>query len=151
MNVASFGRVTTVYNGSDGEATRALYADLERVGPQGVIALNLFRAQKNSARAKVYRGGGYRGKAYDRKQWAMDNLVAALGEHAKALSISWGWKEDPLQAKHNQVLYVDLPTGQISFHTELRGPGPDYESDWDGLTMQSPGRICRWCATLLED
>ena len=50
-------RVMQTYQGSDGEATRALYAELQQRGPVGVIAVNLFRAQKNSARAKVYRGG----------------------------------------------------------------------------------------------
>ena len=57
-----------VYRASDGEATKRLYVELELLGPAGVIALNLFRACKNSERAKAYRGGNghgsYRSQAY---------------------------------------------------------------------------------------
>jgi hypothetical protein len=67
-----------IYAGSDGEATKRLYAELEALGLVGVIAMNLFRACKASARAKVYRGGGYRGMAYDKKQWSIGQLVEAL-------------------------------------------------------------------------
>lgn len=145
MNIAD---VLRVYLGSDGDATKALYAQLETLGPVGVIAVNLFRAQKNSERAKVYRGGGYRGMAYDRKQWAMDNLAAALAAHAEGAGIGWGWGDDPAQPMHRAVLYVDLPTGQVSFHTAARGTGPDYPGAWDGMPGQSPDRICRWVARL---
>jgi hypothetical protein len=79
----SLERVLAVYEGSDGDATKALYAELEQLGPLGVVAAFLLRAQKNSARAKVYRGRRYRGAAYDRKQWAMDELATALGTNAE--------------------------------------------------------------------
>lgn len=49
--------VVRIYDGSDGDATKALYERLAKLGAIGEIALNLFRAHKNSARAKVYRGG----------------------------------------------------------------------------------------------
>jgi hypothetical protein len=49
--------VALVYEGSNGDATRVLYARLEALGPIGAIAVNVFRAHKSSARAKVYRGG----------------------------------------------------------------------------------------------
>lgn len=143
--------VLRVYAGSDGAATRALYGRLEALGPAGAIAMNLFRAQKNSARAKVYRGRGYRDAAYDRKGWALDNLAAILAEHGAACGIAWGWGRDPEQPVHDVVLYVDLPTGQVSFHTATRGQGPDYPGQWDGVRDASPGRICSWCARLLRD
>ena len=79
MNAAD---VISIYQGSNGEATKALYAQLESMGPHGVIAMNLFRACKCSERAKVYRGRGYRDEAYRRKQWSMDNLCEALTKHA---------------------------------------------------------------------
>ncbi len=140
--------VTGVYAGTDGDATKALFAKLERLGPIGVIAVNLFRAQKNSERAKVYRGR-FRGSAYDRKQWAMNNLASILAEHADAYGLRWGWGTDPAQSRHRVVLYVDLPTGQASFHTDIRGDGPDYGAEWDGARGKSPARICRWIVGLL--
>jgi hypothetical protein len=148
-----FAQVLAVYTGSDGDATKALYARLGAFGPAGAIAVELFRTQKASARAKVYRGGergrgSYRRMAYDRKGWAMDNLVAALGEHGHRLGIGWGWGEDPARDPHRHVLYVDLPTGQVSFHSAARRSGPDYAKSWDGQRGAVPSRICRWIADL---
>jgi hypothetical protein len=147
------GRVVAIYDGSDGDATLALYKALETLGSIGHIAVNIFRAQKSSARAKVYRGGNgrgrYRGMAYDRKAWAMDNLDKALSEHAETLGISWGWGIDVSQPKHNVVLYVELPTGQVSFHTEARGKGPDFPGKWDGVRDVAPERVCRFVADVL--
>lgn len=149
-------QVARVYQGSDGDATKALYARLETFGPIGTVAVNLFRAQKASERAKVYHGGirgrgSYRSMAYDRKQWAMDNLAAALAQHAEALGIAWGWGEDAKQDYHRCVLYVDLPTGQVSFHTAARSQGPDYPGQWDGVRGQSVDRIVRWVARVLRE
>jgi hypothetical protein len=141
--------VYTVYRGSNGDATKALYAKLGSLGPIGVVAVNLFRAQKNSERAKAYRGRGFKGAAYDRKQWAMANLAAILVEHTPMLNLSWGWGDDETQPHHKVVLYIDLPTGQVSFHTDRREAGPDYHGHWDGMRDQSADRICRWCARLL--
>jgi hypothetical protein len=141
-----------VFNGSDGELTTQLYARLERFGPIGIIGLNLFRAQKNSARAKVYRGGNqngsYRQQAYARKEWAIGNLTTALTAHGDALGLRWGWKLDPNAESIPWVLYVDLPLHdglkQASFHTPTRGTGPDYVGDWDGIPDQSTTRILRF-------
>ena len=47
--------IVRIYLGSNGDATRMLYRDLDRMGPMGVIGVNLFRACKCSARAKAYR------------------------------------------------------------------------------------------------
>lgn len=138
-----------VYAGSNGEATKALYHRLAPLGPAGHVAMNLFRAHKASSRAKVYRGRGYRGAAYDRKQWSIDNATAILGEHAVKLGIRWGWKVDPKQAYHRWVIYVDLPTGQVSFHTSERGIGPDYLGEWDGCRDQGPTRICQYVQQVL--
>lgn len=135
--------VLQIYAGSDGEATRALYAKLESFGPLGVVAVNLFRAQKCSARAKVYRGRGYRGAAYDRKDWSLKNLCATLAAHAAELGIVWGWKEDAAQSFHRWVLYVDLPTGQVSFHAERPHSAERYAGDWDH-THLSAERIVRF-------
>lgn len=151
----TIARIFAIYEGSDGEATKALYAQLEQCGPIGIVALNLFRACKNSGRAKVYRGGqrgrgSFKGMAYDRKQWAMDNLADVLSENAEALGIRWGWGLDPKQEFHRDVLYVDLPNGQVSFHTAGRGDGPDYPGEWDGQAGMSPQRTCAFAAQVLE-
>lgn len=138
-----------VYAGSDGAATKALYARLEPLGPAGAVAINLFRAHKASARAKLYRGGGHRGRAYDKKEWSLGNVAEILAAHADALHIRWGWKLDPTQAFHRWVIYVDLPAGQVSFHAAARGEGTDYPGDWDGSREQGPTRICRYVQQVL--
>lgn len=147
--------ILATYEGSDGDKTKELYGRLEKCGPIGVVALNLFRACKNSSRAKKYRGGvrgqgSYKSMAYDRKQWAIDNLTRVLAEHAGALGIGWGWGVDGNTQGFNSVLYVDLPTGQVSFHSPHRGSGPDYAGQWDGVRGVSPQRICTFCARVPE-
>ncbi len=150
MKPDPLGYVMSVYLGSDGDVTKDLYRQLEEHGPLGVIGVNLFRAQKNSERAKLYRGGGHRGKAYERKQWAMNNLADALIQHGASFTFSWGWGVDPSQPFHNHVLYVDLPTGQVSWHTASRGSGPQYPGAWDGVRNSASQRICRFVADLLQ-
>lgn len=156
MDAVRLGDVTRIYEGSDGAATLRLFAQLEALGPAGVVALNLFRAQKASSRAKVYRGGlpgrgSYRGMAYDRKQWALGNLASVLETHGSALRMTWGWKEDPEQSVHQWVLYADLPTGQVSFHSAGRGLGPEYAGEWDGVRDVAAARILAWIACLLAE
>lgn len=138
--------VSRVYLGSDGEETKALYARLKAFGPMGNVAINLFRAHKASSRAKVYRGRSYRGAAYDKKQWSVDNLCTALAERGEALGIRWGWGIDEEQPFHRHVVYIDLPTGQVSFHAAVRGNGPDYPDKWDGVRDRGSDRILRWIA-----
>lgn len=152
--MTSFADVLSIYEASNADATRALYADLERLGAMGTIAVNLFRAQKASQRAKVYRGGNghgsYRSQAYGKKQWSMDQLAAALTAHGRDFDLRWGWQEDAAQPFHIWVLYVDLPEGQVSFHTADRGQGPDYPHPWDRAHGMGPARICRFVARLLD-
>jgi len=74
-----------------------------------------------------------------------------LDEHGADLGIiTWGWGVDGKQEYHRDVLYVDLPTGQVSFHQSGRGKGPDYLGEWDGNTGVGPQRACLWAARLLE-
>jgi hypothetical protein len=153
--------VREIYDGSNGDDTRALYAQLEQLGPVGVVALNLFRASKNSARAKVYRGGirgqgSYRRMAYDRKNWALEQLAAVLVRHSDELGIRWGWQLDERAAAegspHRYIMYVDIPTRtieQVSFHAQHRGLGPEYGGEWDGVRNASANRIIAFCAQLL--
>jgi hypothetical protein len=151
-----YSRVLAIYEGSDGDATRALYARLQEIGPIGHIAVNVFRAHKNSARAKVYRGGqpgkgSFSKMAYERKHWSMSQLCGIMLSHGETCRITWGWGIDSTQPTHNQVLYIDLPTGQVSFHTDQGGEGPDYTLGWDGIRGVAVGRICSWAGRLLRD
>lgn len=141
--------VRKIYEGSNGDATRALYKKLEELGPAGVIALNLFRACKCSERAKVYRGKKYHDAAYDRKQWSLDNLCKALTENAKTFDIKWGWGLDKQTEKYPHVVYIETPTGQVNFHNVSRGIGPDFDGQWDRVVKQAPARISQWCSDLL--
>ncbi len=145
-------RALDIFNGSDGTATKAYYAELEMRGIAGLVAMNLFRAQKCSTRAKAYRGGipgrgSYKGMAYERKQWSLGCLCDVLMEHAKDLGMMWGWKEDPASFVP-WVLYVDLPAGQVSFHSPARGKGPAYAGEWD-RQHASGERILKFCDDLM--
>jgi hypothetical protein len=141
-----------VYSGSDGELTKRYYQQLEQLGPVGILAMNLFRAQKCSARAKVYRGGvrgrgSYRSMAYERKSWSMGLLASVLSAHGRSLGVTWGWKQDQnvvFDGGASWVMYVDLPNGQVSFHSPTRMPGPDYAGEWCG-EHRSEARILEFC------
>ena len=144
--------VLEIYLGSDGAATRALYAQLKTLhGINGEIGVALFRAQKASERAKKYRGGvpgkgSYRDMAYEKKNWSLQELCKIL----EGKEFTFGWKKDPNQTFHSWVLYVDLPTGQVSFHSKERYAGPDYSGDWDGVKGISAQRIVAFCQSVLE-
>lgn len=141
-----------VYNGSDGKVTIAYYQQLQERGPLGVIAMNLFRAQKCSSRAKKYRRRVYKGEAYDRKNWSMQELCKALDLYGSKRCgdpmIAYGWKQDPNCQGFEWVLYVDLPQGQVSFHSPTRGAGPDYAGEWDGA-RKSAERILAFCDNVM--
>lgn len=139
-----------IFEGSNGAATQALYRELEALGPAGVIAMNLFRACKCSGRAKKYRGRGFKDAAYGRKEFSLFNLCEMLEAHADNLGIAWGWKEDEKQPVHRWVLYVEIPTGQVSFHSEKRINQKDFAGEWDETTSSST-RIIRWTNKLLHE
>lgn len=148
--------IIKILDGSDADATRALYARLLDHPPRGIVAVNLMRAVKASERAKKYRGrsGGGKGKsyrslAYDKKDWALGELCRALVE-ADDVVPSWGWGTDPKAIGFENVLYVDVPgCGQVSFHTSYRKDGPDYPGAWDGVNGAAGRRVCPWAAMIL--
>ena len=146
-----------VFAQSNGELTKRYYVELEKRGSLGLIAVNLFRAQKTSTRAKLYRGRRYKDAAYDTKTWSMQNLVKILADRWPELwreniesgadRPTYGWKEDPetlFGERASWVLYVDLPQGQVSFHSPTRLDGPDYVGEWDGQ-RKSAERILAFC------
>lgn len=147
-------KASDVYNGSDGELTKRYYAALEQRGPVGIACVNLFRAQKYSTRAKVYRGGvrglgSFKRMAYKRKGWAIQNLCDVLTQHAAHLHISFGWKQDERESFASWIIYVDLPNGQVSFHSPSRYAGPDYPGKWDGQHL-SCDRVLKFCDSVME-
>lgn len=143
-------RARVVYEASNGDATKSYYSKLQERGAAGIVAMNLFRAQKCSTRAKLYRGRQYRSAAYERKSWSMGLLVDCLLEHGVNLGIEFGWGVDrSAHDEHQTVLYIDLPQGQVSFHTTSRGNGPDYKRDWDGARGESPVRILAYCDSVM--
>lgn len=144
--------VSAIYNGSDADATRALYAALEAIGPAGKIAMNLLRAHKASVRAKKYRGGNgrgsYRRQAYDKKRWSIEQMIDALRDHADDLGIVWGWGRDEKAINFEDVLYVECGE-QVSFHMDIRLDGPDYLRPWDGLKGVGDRRVIRYAEKVL--
>jgi hypothetical protein len=143
-----------VFAGSDGALTRAYYARLLERGNPGIVAMNLFCAQKCSTRAKKYHGGlpgkgSYSKMAYERKNFSLQELCKALFEHGPEVGITFGWKKDPSQDFASWVLYVDLPNGQVSFHCTVRYEGPDYPGDWDEQRA-SEIRILAFCDSVFQ-
>jgi hypothetical protein len=153
-----------IFEGDDAAKTRAYYTALERRGPIGEFAANLMRAQKASTRAKKYRGGisgvgSFSDLAYQKKAESLTRLCNSLLEHGAGngivggafppgaiLNLRWGWKVDPspINPHAKWVLYVDLPHGQVSFHSTERFGGPDYPAEFDGAHA-SADRIIRFC------
>jgi len=141
--------ILMVFHGSSGDATSALYRRLEACGPAGGLAVNLFRACKTSSRAKQYRRRGHKDESYGRKAWSIGNAAQILLDHAEAFGLTWGWGGDVKQTYHRHVFYVDLPTGQVSFHMAERGVGPDHPTGWDGFRNLAPYRVCLYAAQVL--
>lgn len=143
--------VAAVYAGSDGDATRALYAALLGRPPRGEIAMNLFRATKRSERAKGYRRGRHARAAYGVKDYSIGELCRALAAGAAPLGIAWGWGRDEKAVNFEDVLYVDVPgAGQVSFHCRGRKAGPDYTGQWDGAKGTAADRVVRWAHAVLH-
>jgi hypothetical protein len=122
-----------VFYGSNGVRTTSYMRELEKQGHVGKVAAELFRAQKASTRGKYYRGGvrggpSYRQLAYENTKNALRRLCELLQADSRGLRWGWGRK---WAGYLQDVLYVDLPQGQVSFHSGLRFAGPDYPGRWD--------------------
>lgn len=144
MNVAD------IYHGSNAAATRKLLKQLESSGHAGRIAAQMFRAQKTSSRAKKYRGGkdnsdgvfkSFRTMAYETKAKALFALCRLL--MADDCGMAWGWHHNRCAARNEPefVLYVELPTGQVSWHVLHRYDGPDFAGKWDEARGTSEHRV----------
>lgn len=143
-------RAVEVFKQNDGDVTKNYYSEMNARGPAGELAVALFRAQKRSTAAKKYRRGKWKHAAYDVKNWSLSEICRLLTAHASKLGIVWGWKEDPLTPGYEWVLYVDIPTGQVSFHSASRLTGPDYPGDWD-QAHRSAERIIEFCDRVFRE
>lgn len=130
--------------GSNAAATRQLLRELGLRGEFGRLAQSLFRAQKASERAKRYRG--YSDSYYEKKGEQLNEVVDSL--FALTDELPWGWGIDE-EGYHRDVLYVDLPTGQASFHHVERLSGPDYPGEWDH-NASSAWNICAFIEWAFE-
>lgn len=146
-----------IYFGSNGGASRSFCSKLEKLGPLGRIAAQLFRVQKASTRAKAYRGGirrsdgkhfSYRDMAYDRKGECIEALSRLLD--LDDCGLKWGWGRDEKQRKAKYVLYIELPVGQVSFHCTSRYGGKDFAGEWDGLNL-SQERVIEFCQRVFNE
>ena len=134
--------------------------------PLGRLLIALRTAQEASQRAKSraadglrYReyhdGSEYRWSNYRRSRQARENdyeekraAVADAVGMARAAGINFGWRRDG--SRIPWVVYFDLPTGQVSFHIEDRGEGPDYDKPWDGVQNASGTRITAAITELVQ-
>ncbi|HOW96320.1 MAG TPA: hypothetical protein P5567_13975 [Kiritimatiellia bacterium] len=137
-------KAADIFVQSEASITRKYLKQLKSRGLYGVLAAHLFRAQKSSARAKLYRHGDYKQYAYDRKGQILQKLCEFLPSLPE---IKWGWGQDD-KGYLADVLYIEIPTGQVSFHSESRYAGPDYPGAWDGQRA-SEHRIMAFCDSVM--
>lgn len=145
-------RARQVFDGSEAAQTRKYLSELAAKGCEGAVAAMLFRAQKASTRAKQYRGGqtGRDGIYRSNRDLAYKNKGQALEKLCDVLMTSWpvqkwGWGSDNTTVEAPHVLYVDISTGQVSFHSAERFAGPDYRGKWDGIRGVSVDRVIDFC------
>lgn len=94
-----------VFKQSDGEVTKAYYAEMNKRGLPGQLAVALFRAQKRSTAAKKYRKRAWTRDAYDVKNWSLSEVCRILNVmQAFESAPRWGWKRDPKTPGFEQVL-----------------------------------------------
>lgn len=131
----------------DSEQTMDFVTALSMRGSEGALAVSLFQDQYASMKAKTYRRRSHTSSTYDRKNVALDRLGHWCGIILE--DGQWGWKRDKNMPSFPWVLYVEIPTGQASFHTKERRTGPRYRKEWDG-ERTSRERICRWCDQVMN-
>jgi hypothetical protein len=135
-----------IFDQRNGDVTKAYYAEMGAKGFNGLLAVALFRAQKRSTAAKRY-SRRFRSDTYDVKNWSIEQACSVLLSHN--FGFAWGWARDLSTPGFTWVLYVDLPTGQCSFHARQRGNGPDYAGKWrPGAGSES--NILEFCESMWD-
>jgi hypothetical protein len=136
----------SIFTQNDGNVTKRYYLELAACGHAGELAVALFRCQKRSSAAKSYRGRNFKAEAYEVKNWSLSEICRLLQKDN--LGMVWGWARDEKAINFEWVLYCDLPTGQVSFHSADRLNGPNYPKEWDGFHL-SKQRIVRFCDSVM--
>ena len=145
-----------VYHGSDGGVTRSFCCRLKKCGHVGQLAAALFMAQKYSSRAKTYQDGidlpdgrkaSFTDLTYQKKNKHLEALCRLLS--TDSCGFAWGWGKNPRQRYASYVLYVELPQGQVSFHSPTRIPGPEFPGVWDGQHANAE-RVIAFCDALMD-
>lgn len=114
-------------------------AKLREQGDAGLIAELLLRLVVATERRRPHKLARDDIASHRRRQ-VIDGLCRAL---LVDMRLRWGWKTDPSRVFDDQLLYVDLPTGQVHFRDSRRGPGPEYAAEWDG-TNDAGRRVRRF-------
>lgn len=132
-------RTEDVFRKRDGNLTVSLCVELAKRGLLGAAAVCLYQAQYSSARAKTYRRSSKR-VSYERKNIALMRMPRWLSR----ADIAYGWGYDATSKNYEHVLYVELATGQCSFHSSERGDGPEFSGKWDsqGNSLTSVFAFC---------
>ncbi len=131
------------------EITSGVYQALQAHGTLGYVALNLFRASQCNLDVKQTTGRRLSREAYERKIWSISLLAETLKQHADKLHLQWGWSVDEAEPRFKHILFVELPTGQVSFNTDKRSLGPKLKANLDGQKGQSGVRICEFVTQIL--
>jgi hypothetical protein len=139
-----------VFDQKNGDVTKAYYAEMNKKGLLGQLAVALFRAQKRSTAAKKYRKGSWKRDAYDVTNWSLSEICRVLNVmQAFEMFFSWGWKKDLNTPGYEWVLYVETPKGQASFHSSERLNGPDFNGEWKPIPC-SEESILDFCDSIWD-
>ncbi len=136
-----------VFTQQNGEVTKAYYAEMQKLGELGEIAVCLFRAQKRSSRAKDYRRGKFRRLAYDAENVEFAGALQGA-EAALRKARHWVGMEGRSERTFRRTRFVDSvrgpSDGPVQFPQSIRFDGPDYSGEWSGLP-NSADVIIRFC------
>jgi hypothetical protein len=149
---AAHRQATTVARGRPAKSTSA---EPDRVAALRDLVAECAKAQAASDRAKTHAAanvhyldwsGSEASYRASRAKVAADyaekeRALRAICALAPAAGVVFGWGGDPESHAARWVLYVDLPAGQVSWHTRSRGTGPTYKGRWDGVRDAAAGRI----------
>ena len=73
---------------------------------------------------------------------AKEKMIDDLLGLAQANQWPYGIHENPISGAERDVIYIDTPAGQLSFHdSSRRGQMPPYQGRWDGLTGATAFRL----------
>lgn len=87
-------------------------------------------AKPNSRRSRSARAKDYIEKV---------SAIERAGELALKIGINFGWKKH--RDRNTWIVCFDTRTGQVSFQTVRRSPGPEYTGEWDGNVNIARKRI----------